>query len=60
MQAVEIQDYARRLYEARGASAVAEAAQKAAALEQEGKTDEAQNWRRIEAALLLMKGPGAS
>ncbi|MEZ5849073.1 MAG: hypothetical protein R3D68_00300 [Hyphomicrobiaceae bacterium] len=60
MQAVEIQDYARRLYEARGASAVADAAQKAAALEALGQKDEAQDWRRIEAALRMMKGPGTS
>jgi hypothetical protein len=60
MQETEIQDYARQLLEAHGDKAVAEAAQKALALEQQGNSDEAGNWRRIEAALKLMRGPHAS
>jgi hypothetical protein len=57
---VEIFDYARRLYEARGAKAIAEAAQKAGALEQQGDGEQARTWRQIEAALRSMRGPTAS
>jgi hypothetical protein len=60
MQEIEIQDYARQLLEAHGDKAVAEAAQKACALEQKGQSEEAETWRHIEAALKLMRGPHAS
>jgi hypothetical protein len=60
MQEVDIQDYARQLFEAHGAKAVAEAAQKARALEEQGDSDEAKTWRRIEAALKEMRGPHQS
>jgi ribosomal protein S19 len=60
MQGVDIQDYARQLYDAHGAKAVAEAAQKARALEDQGKAEEAKTWRRIEAILKEMLGPHAS
>jgi hypothetical protein len=57
MREGEINDYARQLLEAHGAQAIAEAAQKASDFEQEGKSEQAQTWRRIEAALKLMRGP---
>jgi hypothetical protein len=57
---VEIFDYARRLFEARGGKAIAEAAQKAGALEQQGDAEQARTWRQIEAALRSMRGPIAS
>jgi hypothetical protein len=57
MHATEIQDYARRLLEAHGTKAIAEAAQKARAFEEQGDKEQAQTWRRIESALLLMRGP---
>jgi hypothetical protein len=60
MQEIEIQDYARQLLEAHGDKAVAEAAQRACALEQKGQSQEAETWRHIEAALKLMRGPHAS
>jgi hypothetical protein len=60
MQETEIQDYARQLLEAHGDKAVAEAAQKARALEEKGQSEEAETWRHIEAALKLMRGPHAS
>jgi hypothetical protein len=60
MQELEIQDYARQLLEARGDKAVAEAAQKASALEQQGDREEAATWRQIEAAIKQMRGPHAS
>jgi hypothetical protein len=60
MDATKIQDYARQLLEAHGARAIAEAAQKAAACEKAGDKEQAQTWRRVEAALLLMHGPRQS
>jgi hypothetical protein len=60
MQEIDIQDYARQLFEAHGGKAVAEAAQKARALEEQGDNDEAKTWRRIEAALKEMLGPHQS
>ena len=60
MQETEIHDYARQLLDAHGDKAVAEAAQKASALEKQGNSEQAQNWRHIEAALKAMRGPHAS
>ena len=60
MHAVEIQDQARRLYEAMGSKAIADAAQKAKAHEEAGRKDEARDWRQLEAALKQMQGPRAS
>lgn len=57
MKAVDIHDAARRLYDAQGNAAVAEAARKAAAHEAANDREQAQVWRRIEAALKEMKGP---
>jgi hypothetical protein len=60
MREIDIQDYARQLLEAHGDRAVAEAAQKACAFEKEGRVEEAETWRHIEAALKLMRGPHVS
>jgi hypothetical protein len=60
MQEIEIQDYARQLLEAHGDKAVAEAAQKASALEKQGDSEQAETWRHIEAAIKQMRGPHAS
>ncbi|HUB64616.1 MAG TPA: hypothetical protein VL996_09260 [Methylocella sp.] len=60
MQEIDVHDFARQLLEAHGGKAVAEAAQKASALEKEGKTDEAKTWRHVEAALKAMRGPHQS
>ncbi|MCI4678152.1 hypothetical protein K9U39_15065 [Rhodoblastus acidophilus] len=60
MQEMEIQDYARRLFDAHGTKAIAEAAQKASSFEEKGKPDEARTWRQIEAAIKLIRGPNAS
>jgi hypothetical protein len=57
MHTNEVQEYARQLLEAHGAKAIAEAAQKAAACEKSGDKEHAQIWRRVEAALMLMRGP---
>ena len=60
MQAVEIHDYARQLWEAHGLKAIAEAALKARRFEERGESERARNWRRIEAVLLEMRGPRQS
>jgi hypothetical protein len=57
MQEIDIHDYARQLLEAHGDKALAEAAQKACALEKQGENERAEIWRRIEAALKHMRGP---
>ena len=60
MQAMDIQEQARKLRDARGDLAIVQAAQKARELQQQGDTKQAETWRRIEAALRLMQGPHAS
>jgi hypothetical protein len=60
MKETEIHDYARQLLEAHGATAVAEAAQKACVFEHQGDSEQAETWRHIEAALKLMRGPHES
>ena len=60
MREIEIHDYARQLLEAHGARAIAEAAQKAISLEQQGDFELAKDWRHIENAMKLMRGPHQS
>ena len=60
MHEAEISAYARQLYEAHGARAAAEAAQKARAFEEKGDEDQSTTWRRVEAAIKLMRGPNQS
>jgi hypothetical protein len=60
MSEIEVYDYARQLFEAHGAKAIAEAAQKACTFEQQSDDEQAETWRHIEAALKLMRGPSAS
>lgn len=60
MEEIEIHDYARQLLEAHGNNAIVEVAQKASAFERQGEKEQAETWRRIEAALKLMCGPHAS
>lgn len=60
MHTAQIQDVARRLRDAHGDKATAEAAQKAVDCERAGDTQQAETWRRVEAALLLMRGPSQS
>ncbi len=57
MQATEIHDHARRMFETMGMKALAEAARKVNEYEARGARDAAADWRRIEAALLEMRGP---
>ena len=60
MKVTEIEEHARRLWEASGGKAIAEAAQKAVAFERAGDEEQARTWRRIEAALIQMSGPRES
>jgi hypothetical protein len=60
MQALDVQEQARLMMAAHGEKAIVQAAQNALRLESEGREDEARDWRRIEAALVLMAGPRAS
>ncbi len=58
MQGIDVQDYARQMYEAHGAKAIAEAAQKAHNLEKQGKNEEAETWRLIQSTIKEMRAPG--
>lgn len=60
MLATEIQDHARKLLDAHGDKAIVEAAQKARKFEDQGDKAQAETWRRIEAALMQMRGPRES
>jgi hypothetical protein len=60
MREIEIHDYARQLLEAHGAQAIVEAAQNAVSLEKQGDVELARDWRRIEDAMKLMRGPHQS
>jgi len=57
MLAIEIEEHARKLLESQGPKAIAEAAQKARAFEEQGAADEAATWRRIESAMRTLQGP---
>jgi hypothetical protein len=60
MREIEIHEYARQLLEAHGAQAIAEAAQNAISLEKQGEVELAKDWRHIEDAMKLMRGPHQS
>jgi hypothetical protein len=60
MNAVEIQEHARKLYEAHGSKALAEAAQMVRDLEERGDKKLVNDWRRIQSALQQIRGPGVS
>jgi hypothetical protein len=53
----EVHEYARRLLEAHGDKAELEAAQKVTECERNGDKDQANDWRRIQAAISQMRGP---
>jgi hypothetical protein len=60
MREIEIHSYARQLLEAHGAKAIAEAAQNAIELEAKGEKELARDWRHIEEAIKMMRGPHQS
>lgn len=57
MNELQVHDFARQMLNTRGGKAVADAALKAQSCEENGQRDEAQIWRKVEAALKLMRGP---
>jgi len=60
MNTSDVSTVARHLFDTHGAKAIAEAAQKAAAFEKAGDAEQAKFWRRVENALLEMRGPRES
>lgn len=60
MNAVEIQAHAQKLFAAHGPKALAEAAAKVRAFEASGDKSQADDWRKIQAALRNRKDPIAS
>lgn len=60
MEETMVSEYARQLREAHGDRAIAEAAQRAVACEQQNDREEARTWRQVERALKAMRGPGVS
>jgi hypothetical protein len=60
MQAIETQEYARQWLETHGDKAVVVAAKRACSFEEKGNSEEATTWRKIEAAIKLMRGPRQS
>ena len=60
MKATKIVEHARQLLDARGDRAEAEAAQRAIDLEAKGKAADAENWRRVRAAIREMRPPHVS
>jgi len=60
MNATDIAAIAQHLFETQGTKAIAEAAQKAVSFEMAGEEEQANTWRRVEAALLEMRGPRES
>ncbi len=57
MKATDVSQRAREMFEALGPKAIAEAAQKAVACEAAGDKEQAKIWRRIETALMELRGP---
>ncbi len=54
----QIHTVARQMLERHGQAAIARAARQAVACESKGEDDEAKEWRHIEAAMKIMRGPG--
>ena len=57
MRETEIVDYAKRLMEAHGDKAEAEAAQKTRQFEEQNDAEQAETWRRIHATIRELRGP---
>ncbi len=53
----QIHTIARQMLEKHGLEAIAQAAQKAVACESRGEAEEAKEWRHIEDAMKIMRGP---
>ncbi|MGY4418472.1 hypothetical protein ACVWY2_000897 [Bradyrhizobium sp. JR6.1] len=57
---MQIHTIARQMLEKHGLEAIAQAAQNAVACESKGETEEAREWRHIEDAMKMMRGPHQS
>jgi hypothetical protein len=60
MSEIQVHTIARQMFERHGQAAIARAAQQAQACEARGETEEAQEWRHIEDAMKIMRGPHQS
>lgn len=54
---MQIHSIARQMIEKHGFEAIAQAARNALASESKGETEEAKEWRHIEDAMKIMRGP---
>ena len=57
MPETKVHAIARQMFERHGQGAIARAAEKAVACERNGDAEEGQEWRHIEAAIKMMRGP---
>jgi hypothetical protein len=57
---LQIHRIARQMLERHGLTAIAQAAQNALACERKGDAEEAREWRHVEDAMKLMRGPHQS
>ncbi len=57
---MQIHTIARQMLEQHGFGAIAQAAERAQASERKGDSEDAKEWRHIEAALKMMQGPHQS
>jgi hypothetical protein len=60
MSEIQIHTVARQMLEKHGLTAIAQAARNAQACETKGEDDEAIEWRHIEDAIKMMRGPHQS
>ena len=58
MSETQIHTVARQMLEQHGQAAIAKAAEQAVACERKGEDEAAREWRHIEAAMKIMRGPG--
>ena len=57
MSETQIHSLARQMLEKHGQAAIAHAARQAVACESKGEDEEAKEWRHIEAAMEIIRGP---
>jgi hypothetical protein len=60
MSEMQVHVIARQMLEQHGAAAIARAAQMAVKCESKGDSDEASEWRHIQGAMKIMRGPHQS
>ena len=53
----QVHTIARQMFEKHGAAAIAKAAEQAQLCESRGESDQAREWRHIEDAMKMMRGP---